>query len=1353
MGRGWRMQRPALRTPPRPMTGLDASAALTGFSTRAQGPNHENSGWSLPETFISRQVTHENAYEEMKTPQEQMKGRNMLSKIHAPQKRGASNSLPGARIRAFSALRTPRTMLSVLLALLLVFAQPVLPSILRLNPHDRAEAQAFVGTTDYHDLFDVAGIAGSMDGDGLFTCANVNKNQYVNRYGGFWSSDGSLYSKGKISFLHDWTIKATANFPTPAFSSAYYVDITSNFGISFPEANRAVFLRLYTTNSGTEYSINTQNISNSQYIATTKIGSIAPDVDASMSYVSATDRLTFRVGNYVHAVTGIGKAASSQSITLWGSIGWKEKSVNNKSTRPPSMSNMTFRFNSMTLPHLDPEIKDLSIYPGNGDAAYGKDAMIEDGSIVRVECTVKNKSASAGSERFPLHLKRVDENEHPTQGVAPFIDEDHPLTVTQGSNVLSSATSAGADTILGANGTPLTFVGSSEYKITYFARIDQSAGEAIKLSQCLTEDSFKGKYYATTELVAEKELIEGEDEGDGGEGETEPDGGSGTGANQNARYSRTPKANDFGWNNGPVSVGFYASDAFDSFVIKRADAHTGSDAPEIVARGDDGDVAASDDSVDGYGARGDDAGGNAGDGVGDDVIKVLDADNPKWTQSEDTDGLDLTYQARNSDMGVGTTIRPDTIRIDTLPPTLTYNASSNELVASDAAENPAFDGKSHATSGIWKIVRVSNEDQAESDSSNEQIYSPTNGVWTAQQSMRPELGTYIAVDVAGNVSEPVEVASVGAPVVARPDVSGDVPDGDNVTNTYTGPVFKGSIPKGQIETDENGLQHTTIGEKHLEIIDPDAYPFDGTLTTEIAEEIVKHNYAFVSGAGEDSRLDVEINLLDKEGNPIDSVDTTETSQTIIRAVATDIQGNTTTVELTYQIASKDDLPTVNPNPDTNPNKPGGSGSGGANTPENPSNPNTPDTPDPDKGSPFVPIDPSSEARLDPDKTGTIDDTPYFEFDKDKPLDLLDVIEVKPDGDDDWTDWKDDKPDPDDPSGTDNPNDPSNPSNPGSSNDSTNPDNPGNPDDPNNPSNPGNIDDPQSPTLPDNVKVEITDETGNEIDGTVIEDPGTYELTVSVLDPDTGEFVVIAAIPFHVIDTSITDTDLIYKDVPKTHWGHDKIFDIGPKVINGAINPSNVALGYMKGYAGTTNFGPEANIIRGDAAIVVWRMAGCPDVEGTNSDNARADLNSNPNSKSYLTGFSDCDQDPSTYCNKAILWCKQQGIVVGYAGTDEFRPQNNISREEFASIIARFAAYKGKDVAADVEQANLAQYSDYTDISEWANNSMKYVTYNKIMTGKGTTDSYIGILDPQSSITRAEVAKMIYLEQPVKHQRR
>lgn len=204
-----------------------------------------------------------------------------------------------------------------------------------------------------------------------------------------------------------------------------------------------------------------------------------------------------------------------------------------------------------------------------------------------------------------------------------------------------------------------------------------------------------------------------------------------------------------------------------------------------------------------------------------------------------------------------------------------------------------------------------------------------------------------------------------------------------------------------------------------------------------------------------------------------------------------------------------------------------------------------------------------------------------------------------------------------------------------------------------------------------------------------------------------------------IALEVAEITLKFADVPTTEWYYEPV--------NQAAD-----LDYMKGYSGTKLFGPNDKITRGQVACVLFNMAGGT-AGGDTDDKFTEDTG-------YVTGFSDVDGH--AYYAQAIAWAKQAKVINGYAGTDKFGPEDLVTREQFAAMLANYAKAMGKDIAVEDVAAVLASMPDGAKVSDWAKDSVAWAVSNKYM-GNG------GVIAPLGNITRAEVAAMAVNFQPKK----
>ena len=111
-----------------------------------------------------------------------------------------------------------------------------------------------------------------------------------------------------------------------------------------------------------------------------------------------------------------------------------------------------------------------------------------------------------------------------------------------------------------------------------------------------------------------------------------------------------------------------------------------------------------------------------------------------------------------------------------------------------------------------------------------------------------------------------------------------------------------------------------------------------------------------------------------------------------------------------------------------------------------------------------------------------------------------------------------------------------------------------------------------------------------------------------------------------------------------------------------------------------------------------------------------------------------DIKPGKYYSDAVRWAASTGIILGISET-EFAPDDNITREQIAAIMFRYAKYKGS--APEGAWAIRLDYNDINDISDWAAEAVMYCKLKNIMLGDDAN-----LFNPKNSASRAETAAIL-----------
>lgn len=161
----------------------------------------------------------------------------------------------------------------------------------------------------------------------------------------------------------------------------------------------------------------------------------------------------------------------------------------------------------------------------------------------------------------------------------------------------------------------------------------------------------------------------------------------------------------------------------------------------------------------------------------------------------------------------------------------------------------------------------------------------------------------------------------------------------------------------------------------------------------------------------------------------------------------------------------------------------------------------------------------------------------------------------------------------------------------------------------------------------------------------------------------------------------------FTDVPSTHWAHNAIEYVVDKNL----------------FSGTsaTTFSPESTMTRAMLWVVLARM---DDVDTSKTNGG-------------------------VWYQAGLDWAVENGI------SDGSNPNNNITREQFASMLYRYAENDGEDVTADT--AKLSGFIDTIDIASYAVKPLAWAVENGIVSGTSSDT-----ISPAGNATRAQVATML-----------
>ena len=182
------------------------------------------------------------------------------------------------------------------------------------------------------------------------------------------------------------------------------------------------------------------------------------------------------------------------------------------------------------------------------------------------------------------------------------------------------------------------------------------------------------------------------------------------------------------------------------------------------------------------------------------------------------------------------------------------------------------------------------------------------------------------------------------------------------------------------------------------------------------------------------------------------------------------------------------------------------------------------------------------------------------------------------------------------------------------------------------------------------------------------------------------------------ENAVTPT-LPFTDVKSGDWFYEAVQYVYDK-------------GMMTGVS-ADRFAPASTTTRGMIVTILYRLENEPAVSG--------DL-----------PFTDVEA--GTWYADAVAWAAANNIVNGTSATT-FAPNSPITREQMATMLYRFAQYKGMDVVT--LQEHLTGYPDGDQVSDYAIPAMNWAVGQGLIAGMEN-----GTLVPQGSATRAQVATIL-----------
>jgi len=148
--------------------------------------------------------------------------------------------------------------------------------------------------------------------------------------------------------------------------------------------------------------------------------------------------------------------------------------------------------------------------------------------------------------------------------------------------------------------------------------------------------------------------------------------------------------------------------------------------------------------------------------------------------------------------------------------------------------------------------------------------------------------------------------------------------------------------------------------------------------------------------------------------------------------------------------------------------------------------------------------------------------------------------------------------------------------------------------------------------------------------------------------------------------------------------------------------------YTTGVGNTGLFMPDQAVTRAQMATFLWRLAGSP----------------KPKS---VPRFADVPSN--AYYSQAVAWMRSRGITTGVGGTNSYKPNDLVTREQMAAFLHRFAGLKSVTSPHGFRDVAPASYADA---------AIRWLVRYGITTGTGP-----GTYSPLAPVTRGQMATFLY----------
>ena len=218
--------------------------------------------------------------------------------------------------------------------------------------------------------------------------------------------------------------------------------------------------------------------------------------------------------------------------------------------------------------------------------------------------------------------------------------------------------------------------------------------------------------------------------------------------------------------------------------------------------------------------------------------------------------------------------------------------------------------------------------------------------------------------------------------------------------------------------------------------------------------------------------------------------------------------------------------------------------------------------------------------------------------------------------------------------------------------------------------------------------------------TVTGDVGTVDENGLFTASASGGEGTITASAGGLSQTITLTQQYVHSDVGTDHWAYQAVEYCYANGIVGGVS--------------ATEYGADQSIRRGDFMLMLYGAVGRPEIS---------------------SGTTFTDVSSGDYYYTAVSWAQENGLASG-TGEGQFSPEASITREQAFTILRQAMPLLGKE-CPDASLSVLDQFADKDLIADYAKQHTATLVAQGVVAGKETG------IDPQGSLTRAEMAVLLY----------